>query len=302
MSAFLQWLQVIYDPVAIWASVSAVLINYVGWSVAERILPAERGQSLPGAARNLAITLVYVLAAPTAAYISASVATLAAGQLGGPLLAVDFAAFLADRPAWFVYPVLVPLAFVPNLIFDFFFYWYHRFQHQWTWLWQVHRLHHTDSEVNVTTSLRHHWLEEWMRMLFILVPMTFLVKLTPAQVGFMSVVLTQWNWFVHCNVRLRMGILTFVFVGPQYHRIHHSIERRHWNRNYAAYFPVWDWLFKTLYVPAKDDWPKTGIEGVAGGQGFYDITVAPLMEWGRMIWRRFRAEPESTSLSPRPNR
>ncbi|MGZ8396913.1 MAG: sterol desaturase family protein [Rhodoplanes sp.] len=58
-----------------------------------------------------------------------------------------------------------------------------------------------------------------------------------------------------------MGPLTAVFGGPQYHRIHHSIERAHWNKNYAAFFPVWDQVFGTQHRPGPQEWPKTGIEG-----------------------------------------
>src|SRR5207248_9190433 len=48
------------------------------------------------------------------------------------------------------------LALIAN---DFFYYWFHRLQHSSKWLWAEHELHHSDEHVNVTTSLRHHWLE-----------------------------------------------------------------------------------------------------------------------------------------------
>jgi hypothetical protein len=156
------------------------------------------------------------------------------------------------------------LAFVPILVFDFFYYWFHRLQHQWDWLWEIHQLHHSEPALNVTTNFRHHWLEEFFRSFFILLPMNWVLGLGPATSAVAALFIGQWSSFFHANIRLGLGPLTSVITGPQYHRIHHSIEPRHFRRNYAAFFPLWDWVFGTYFRPAKGEWPEVGLEGTSG--------------------------------------
>jgi hypothetical protein len=57
-----------------------------------------------------------------------------------------------------------------------------------------------------------------------------------------------------------LGLLRYIIVTPQYHRIHHSLEKRHWNKNFADRLVLWDILFRTRYAGA-DEFPDTGIEG-----------------------------------------
>ncbi len=73
-------------------------------------------------------------------------------------------------------------ALVFLFIHDFFYYWFHRAQHRFPFAWPLHKLHHADESVNVTTSLRHHWLEEPFRVWLILVPIGLWIalKLVPA--------------------------------------------------------------------------------------------------------------------------
>jgi len=56
--------------------------------------------------------------------------------------------------------------------------------------------------------------------------------------------------FPHLNSRVELGGLSTVFLGPQLHRIHHSIHPEHFNTNFCGAFPVWDLLFGT-YLPPK---------------------------------------------------
>ena len=62
----------------------------------------------------------------------------------------------------------------------------------------------------------------------------------------------------HANLRTNLGWLKYVLVTPQSHRVHHSIERAHWDTNFGVIFSVWDRLFGTLY-PSYDEYPETGV-------------------------------------------
>lgn len=153
MTDFLfDWLKATYDPTALWASITTILLGYGAWSVAERLYPAERGQPLSRALYNLWAGLVYILLTRVGAFTGGSIAAFIIAQLwGGPLLSWDLQAAAASVPSWLIYVALVPLAFLLLLTFDFFYYWFHRAQHEWPWLWQVHKLHHSDRALNVTS-------------------------------------------------------------------------------------------------------------------------------------------------------
>jgi len=64
--------------------------------------------------------------------------------------------------------------------------------------------------------------------------------------------------FLHANVRVNLGPLRHVIVSPQYHRLHHSLEARDIDMNYAGTFAFWDRMFGTQ-VPDSDRYPETGI-------------------------------------------
>jgi len=50
----------------------------------------------------------------------------------------------------------------------------------------------------------------------------------------------------------------YVFIAPQMHRIHHSLNKKHWNHNLSQYFTFWDSVFGTLYIAMRYDYPGTG--------------------------------------------
>lgn len=145
------------------------------------------------------------------------------------------------------------------IVIDFFYYWLHRAQHTIGWLWHQHAVHHSDESVNISTSARHHWLEFVFQALTISVPISILFKLSPISMWSVSSFVGAYGWINHMNVRLGFGRLSWLACSPQLHRIHHSILPQHHDRNFAAYFPVWDVLFGTYYAPEKDEYPPTGV-------------------------------------------
>lgn len=163
--------------------------------------------------------------------------------------------------------VHVPDALAPVIglfVYDFFYYWFHRAQHVFPALWKIHSLHHSEENVDVLASIRHHWLELPLRVVLLALPMGLLIEISkdgPAPFLVMAV-LSQWPYFIHANVKLDMGPLTPVLAGPQYHRVHHSLEQQHWNKNFSAYFPIWDVLFGTYC--RTHTFPATGISSQSG--------------------------------------
>ena len=115
--------------------------------------------------------------------------------------------------------------------------------------------------MNASTAIRHHWLEMFIRIPAVMIPMAIAFKLDPFPTGALGALFTTWGYFIHANLRLQMGSLSPLIGGPQVHRIHHSRLGEHRDKNFAAFFPVWDILFGTYYHPKRDEFPATGIEG-----------------------------------------
>jgi sterol desaturase/sphingolipid hydroxylase (fatty acid hydroxylase superfamily) len=165
-------------------------------------------------------------------------------------------------------------------VFDFFYYWWHRAQHEVPALWAIHKLHHMDESLGVSTQMRCHWLEEIGRIPFIFVPMALLFNL-PLHAGVVAIVLTAWSGFIHANLRLGLGKASVLVAGPQVHRIHHSNLPRHFDRNYAAFFPLYDVIFRTYYHPAPDEYPPTGVRNDPEISSVVQAFLLPFYDWAK---------------------
>jgi sterol desaturase/sphingolipid hydroxylase (fatty acid hydroxylase superfamily) len=155
---------------------------------------------------------------------------------------------------------------------------FHRANHAVSWFWYFHETHHSQREPNALTDRRNHVGEILVSHLLRFVPAT-MVGLSVPEVYVLSTVLHFHTFFVHANVRTALGPLRYVVVTPQSHRIHHSIEPRHRNHNFAIHFPVWDFLFGTQCM-AWRDYPDTGVDDDFPIEDGYGGVV-------RTAWRQF---------------
>jgi sterol desaturase/sphingolipid hydroxylase (fatty acid hydroxylase superfamily) len=143
---------------------------------------------------------------------------------------------------------------------DFGEYLFHRAQHVFPWLWRLHALHHSDPDVNATTTVRQFWGDDLLKVITIWPAAMFLVKPTPAM-WFAYMTCSLWNYVVHARLPIGFGRFSWVLNSPAYHRRHHSSLPEHYNRNFAALLPIWDVLLGSYSVPCGD-MPPTGL-GVA---------------------------------------
>jgi sterol desaturase/sphingolipid hydroxylase (fatty acid hydroxylase superfamily) len=65
--------------------------------------------------------------------------------------------------------------------------------------------------------------------------------------------------FIHSSSRIDLGPLRLFLCDNRFHRIHHSVEERHFDKNFGAFTTLWDRLFGTAWFPEKDEWPETGL-------------------------------------------
>jgi sterol desaturase/sphingolipid hydroxylase (fatty acid hydroxylase superfamily) len=199
---------------------------------------------------------------------------------------------------------LLGAVWVSAIIGDFFFYWYHRTLHKVHLLWQIHKMHHMDQELDALTVFRDNWLDTVGSALFTALPMTLLFKLDtldPWQLGLLggtgATALSTLLTLGHMNVRLQVGKASVLFCSPQIHRIHHSRLPQHFDRNFAVVFPLWDFLFGTYYSPARNEFPPTGVPHEKEIQSFWEAQTFTLREW----WKMFRVWSERKAPASKRN-
>lgn len=176
-----------------------------------------------------------------------------------PLLRLDLSAFPGSTNPVVSMMGLVITPILGGISAEFFYYWFHRLQHSNRFMWAFHREHHALREMSAWNSA-HHCTEEIFRIPFITLPMALLFHMEIGPVPlFMSVLMGMQGQFEHSHTRLNLGALRYVVADNCYHRIHHSLEERHWNKNFGSFTSVWDNLFGTAYFPAKNEWPDTGL-------------------------------------------
>jgi len=154
---------------------------------------------------------------------------------------------LVDLPFWLEVVAAV-------LLLDFAIYLQHRLMHQVPILWCLHRVHHADLDIDLTTGSRFHTIEIIVSML---IKWLVILLLGPALMAVLvfEVLLNGMAIFNHANVSLPRAIDRIVrnlLVTPDMHRVHHSTLVRETNSNYGFNLSIWDRVFKTyIDQPAK---------------------------------------------------
>jgi alkylglycerol monooxygenase len=126
---------------------------------------------------------------------------------------------------------------------DCIYYWKHRWLHETAFGWSMHSVHHSSTELNLTTSIRSSWIQRLIDDFFYLplVALGFdpLLVLVIADVNLFS------QFWIHTRVIGKLGPLELVLNTPSSHRVHHAADRTLADRNYGSTFIVWDRIFGT---------------------------------------------------------
>jgi sterol desaturase/sphingolipid hydroxylase (fatty acid hydroxylase superfamily) len=149
-------------------------------------------------------------------------------------------------------------------------------------LWRLHRMHHADPDLDVTTGLRFHPLEILLSAL-VKLGVVVVIGAEPLAVLVFEVLLNAASMFNHGNVRLQGPadrVLRWVIVTPDMHRVHHSWHRDETDSNYGFCLPWWDRLFGTYRAE-----PRDGHERMTLGLG--DFRDPAELRLGRMLLQPF---------------
>lgn len=134
------------------------------------------------------------------------------------------------------------------------FYWGHRWSHEIPLLWRFHSVHHTAEHIDFLVNTRAHPVDMVFTRLcgMTLLYATGLASPVGPDAGLVaSVVLVVgagWSFFIHSNVRWRLGPLEEVLSSPAFHHWHHTLDE-HRDHNYSSMLPVMDRVFGTFYLP-----------------------------------------------------
>lgn len=189
-----------------------------------------------------------------------------------PTAAVGVALFVAEQ-GWGVFNYYaVPYALVVLLcvlMMDFAIYLQHLMFHATPALWRLHRMHHADLDIDVTTGARFHPIEILLSMLIKFAVIVVLGAPALAVLIF-EVLLNATSMFNHSNVRMPLAVdkvLRLFVVTPDMHRVHHSIEDDETNSNFGFNLPWWDRMLGTYRGQ-----PRAGHQDmVIGIQTFRDV-------------------------------
>lgn len=182
-----------------------------------------------------------------------------------PAAAAGVAVF-TDNAGWGLFNILgAPFWLATTaslLLLDFAVWLQHLTFHAVPVFWRLHRVHHADMDIDVTTGVRFHTLEIVLSMLIKFAVILLLGPPVVAVVVF-EVILNATSMFNHANVHLPLAadrILRRVVVTPDMHRVHHSIEGDETNSNFGFNLPWWDRLFGTYRAQ-----PRAGHQGMTIG-------------------------------------
>lgn len=231
-----------FENVPTWFRAGLLIGGIVIFWIAEGILPLFSFQyrKLRHGGLNLFFTL--------------TTAIIGFGLAGVLLAASDFVAsnkfgllYIIDLPLWvqIVVGVLLLDCIGAYLI--------HFVEHKVKWMWKFHVVHHSDTTVDVTTGLRHHPGETVFRIGFTILA----VMIVGAPMGIIMLYQSLSVLFAHlthANINMPAKLdkaLSFLFVTPNMHKVHHHYEQPLTDTNFGNIFSIWDRMFRT-YAYVED--------------------------------------------------
>ena len=229
------------------AGTFAFLLLWEDGSPLVRDMPSRRRHVL----RNLALFVCVV--------------AVADGLVGAWLL--DIPSRLVITPTGLLTPL--PLAaqlIVAFVVMDLSTYAVHRLFHAQRWLWLMHSVHHSDAEVDVSTSIRHHPVEVAIDVavklgLYLLLGLPLWIEAAR------TLLINPLSMAQHANIAYPAWVerpLRWLLVTPAMHRVHHLPEAPATDSNYGQCFSFWDRIFGTYRAPDPGREPRFGLANLAG--------------------------------------
>ena len=153
------------------------------------------------------------------------------------------------------------------LLLDFFIWLQHLLTHKIGFLWRIHRVHHSDTEMDISTAIRFHPIEIALSMA-LKIGLVYALGADPLLVLTFEILLNGSSMFNHANIKIPNQIdkfLRLLIVTPDMHRIHHSSDRTEHDTNFGFALSIWDHIFQTY-----KSYPKNNHEDMEVGLNWQD--------------------------------
>jgi sterol desaturase/sphingolipid hydroxylase (fatty acid hydroxylase superfamily) len=146
------------------------------------------------------------------------------------------------------------------ILLDFVQWFTHVLLHRYKFLWRFHKVHHSVKEMGFAAHLRYHWMENILYKPLKVFAVMLLGGFEPQQAYIVHFIAISIGHLNHSNIKLTYGPLKYIFNNPVMHLYHHAYtlpEGSH-GVNYGISLSLWDYIFKTSYVPEDSGKIKLG--------------------------------------------
>jgi sterol desaturase/sphingolipid hydroxylase (fatty acid hydroxylase superfamily) len=162
------------------------------------------------------------------------------------------------------------LVIILVILGDFCSYWRHRAEHRW--FWPIHLVHHSARDLHAANSFGHP-LQTIPHLLFVGIPMSF-IEMGPGVPVAVSFLVLLSGFLIHSPTSAHLGMFRMLFVDNRFHRIHHSLEPRHFEKNFGIFLSFWDRIFGTTYEPGEE-WPAVGLADIPPPRSALEYALMP---------------------------
>ncbi len=140
----------------------------------------------------------------------------------------------------------------------------HRLLHRSDFLWEFHKVHHSVEQMGFAAHLRYHWMENVVYRSIEYLPLA-LIGIGLRDFFIIHIFTLAVGHFNHSNFKLNLGPLKYIFNNPQMHIWHHAYhlpKEKRFGVNFGITLSLWDYLWKTDYIPHEGRDIKLGFPGV----------------------------------------
>jgi sterol desaturase/sphingolipid hydroxylase (fatty acid hydroxylase superfamily) len=199
------------------------------------------------------------------------------------------------------------------IVFDLGYWFAHFLMHRIPVLWEFHKVHHSAEVLTPLTEFRQHPVELFLFPLCTGTAVGVLFGAAEHLLGaerqgltlvWINIVLFAYNMTLlhlrhsHVWIPLR-GWLGYVLQSPAHHQIHHSTDPKHFNKNLGFGLSIWDWAFRTLYIPAKREALEFGLGDESHEHdGVLKVLWLPFVKAGRLLRRDLQVTPPVQAEAP----
>ena len=150
------------------------------------------------------------------------------------------------------------------IILDFVQWFTHTLLHKYSFLWKFHKVHHSVKEMGFAAHLRYHWMENIFYKPLKTFAVMILFGFEPEQAYIVHFIAITIGHFNHANIKITWGPLKYIINNPVMHLQHHAydVPEGRYGVNFGISLSLWDYIFKTNYIPENSGTIDLGFPGV----------------------------------------